>query len=126
METTFLGIGGLFTTVGSMMADTCDLDELNNGARREGVFGAIYWWTVKLGMSLAFAFSGHVLNITGFNVELGASQSAKTLLMLRIFDISIPILTSVIAIIAVVLYKITEERAHEIRATLEQRRGKPA
>ncbi|MCP4649180.1 MAG: MFS transporter [PVC group bacterium] len=118
------GIGGLFTTVGAMMADTCDLDELSSGSRREGVFGAIYWWTVKLGMSVAFALSGHVLNATGFNVELGTAQAAKTLLMLRVFDIIIPIITSIIAILAIVFYKITEERAHEIRAELEKRRGK--
>ncbi len=117
------GIGGLFTTVGSMMADTCDLDELNTGHRREGVFGAIYWWTVKLGMSIAFAFSGHILNASGFNVELGSNQAARSLFLLRIFDITLPIITSLIAILAVVFYKITEEKAHEIRLELEKRRG---
>ncbi len=120
------GIGGLFTLMGSMMADTCDLDELNNGERREGVFGAIYWWTVKLGMSVAFALSGHILNASGFNVALGSNQSARSLLLLRIFDVSLPIITSVIAILAIVFYKITEERAHEIRQELEKRRGKAA
>lgn len=120
------GIGGLFTLMGSMMADTCDLDELKSGKRREGVFGAIYWWTVKLGMTVAFAFSGHILNVTGFNVALGSNQAAKTLLQLRIFDISVPIVTSVIAILAIVFYEITEEKANDIRLELEQRRGKPA
>ncbi|MFC2080561.1 MFS transporter, partial [Bacteroidota bacterium] len=35
------GIGGLFTLMMSMTADVCDLDELNNGSRREGTFGAV-------------------------------------------------------------------------------------
>jgi len=109
-----------------MIADVCDLDELDNGNRREATFGAIYWWNVKLGMALAFAFSGHLLNITGFNVALNGNQSAHTLLMMRMCDIGVPILTSVIAIAAVAMFNLTEERAHQIRLELEKRRGKSA
>ena len=32
------GIGGLFTLMMSMTADICDLDELETGERREGLF----------------------------------------------------------------------------------------
>jgi GPH family glycoside/pentoside/hexuronide:cation symporter len=117
------GLGSLFTLVGAMMGDVCDLDELNTGHRREGVFGAIYWWMVKLGITLAFAFSGFLLNSTGFNVDLGGAQPAETLVMLRVYDIGIPIATTLIAIFAIFSYKITEARAHEIRAELEKRRG---
>lgn len=118
------GLGGLFTLMGAMMADVCDLDELENGHRREGMFGAIYWWVVKLGMSLAFALSGYLLNATGFNVALEEAQSVRTLLLLRVFDISVPIITSLVAILAIASYKITESSAHEVRAELEKRRGK--
>ncbi|MDP5105693.1 MAG: MFS transporter, partial [Polaribacter sp.] len=48
------GLGGLFTLMMSMTADVCDLDELENGMpRKEGTFGAIYWWMVKMGQALA-------------------------------------------------------------------------
>ena len=120
------GLGGLFTLMGSMIADVCDLDELEHGARREGTFGAIYWWNVKLGMALAFALSGHLLNFTGFNVALDTHQSVHTLLWLRVFDIGVPIVTSLIAVWAIATYPLTEEKAHDIRAKLEQRRGKTA
>ena len=50
------GTGSLFTLMGSMISDVCDYDELGSNKRREGVFGAIYWWMVKVGMALA-AFS---------------------------------------------------------------------
>ena len=33
------GIGSLFTIMMSMTADVIDVDELNSGKRREGVFG---------------------------------------------------------------------------------------
>ena len=118
------GLGGLFTLVGAMMADVCDLDELKNGQRREGMFGAIYWWVVKLGMALAFAISGFLLNATGFDIKLGADQAVSTLYWLRVFDVGIPIFTSGLAIVAILFYEITEKRAHEIRAELEVRRGK--
>ncbi|HVO33514.1 MAG TPA: MFS transporter, partial [Elusimicrobiota bacterium] len=71
------GLGGLFTTVCSMIADVCDQDELDNGFRREATFGAIYWLMVKIGNAAAFALSGHLLNFTGFLQELGSNQSPK-------------------------------------------------
>ena len=118
------GLGGLFTLMGSMVADVCDYDELETGKRREGMFGSIFWWVVKLGMALALWLSGHLLNFTGFDVELGGGQSERTLFLMRIFDVAVPIVTSAIAIWMVAGYPITEARAREIRATLEARRGK--
>ena len=120
------GLGGLFTLMGSMIADVCDLDELNTGSRREGMFGSIYWWVVKLGMALALAAGGFLLNATGFDVALEGNQSGQTIFMMRLFDVFIPILTSALALWAVYSFPITEEKAHEIRLQLEQRRGEPA
>jgi GPH family glycoside/pentoside/hexuronide:cation symporter len=118
------GTGSLFTLMGSMIADICDYDELQTGQRREGVFGAIYWWMVKVGMALAGLLTGILLKISGFDVALASAQPEKTLFLLRVFDVGIPIISSAIAIIIMATYKITEERAHEIRVELERRRGK--
>jgi glycoside/pentoside/hexuronide:cation symporter, GPH family len=49
------GLGGLFTLMGSMIADVVDVDELETHQRREGMFGSIFWWVVKLGMAAALA-----------------------------------------------------------------------
>jgi GPH family glycoside/pentoside/hexuronide:cation symporter len=118
-----VGMGALFTLMGSMIADVCDMDELETGERREGMFGAIYWWMVKLGMALAFGLSGYLLNATGFDVELGGAQTSGTFLWMRIFDVFIPVAAAVISILAVGFFKITEERSYEIRQELEKRRG---
>ena len=72
----------------------------------------------------ALAGSGYLLNATGFNVALDGDQSARTIVMLRIFDAGFPLLTSAIAIWAVWRFPITEARAHEVRQELENRRGK--
>lgn len=117
------GLGGLFTLMMSMTADVCDLDELQNGMpRKEGTFGAIYWWMVKLGQGLALVLGGLVLKLIGF--EGGAAmQTAETITQLRLADIIIPSLTAFLAIIVMWNYDLNEEKAHEIKAELVKRRG---
>jgi GPH family glycoside/pentoside/hexuronide:cation symporter len=116
------GLGGLFTLMGSMVADVCDFDELKTHERREGMFGSIYWWVVKLGMAVALAAGGILLNVTGFDVALGGEQTADTIFLMRLFDVVIPIVTSAIAIWMIKGYPITEEKAHEVRQELEARK----
>lgn len=117
------GIGGLFTLMMSMTADVCDLDELNNGSRREGTFGAVYWWMVKMGTALAMFTSGVVLKWAGFDQTISV-QPLATMTKLRIADILVPVLTALLAIIIMWTYNITEEKAGDIRKQLEARRGK--
>jgi GPH family glycoside/pentoside/hexuronide:cation symporter len=117
------GVGSLFTLMGSMIADVCDYDELDTRQRREGVFGAIYWWMVKIGMALAGLLTGIMLNVSGFDVGLEA-QTQNTLFLLRLFDVGVPLVTSALAIGIMLTYPITEDRAYEIRSELERRRGK--
>lgn len=117
-------LGGLFTLMPSMMADVVDLDELETHERREGMYGSIFWWVVKLGMSAALAGGGFLLNASGFDVGLGENQTDSALLLMRIFDVTIPVVTSAIAIWAVATFPITEKKAREVREELERRRGK--
>lgn len=117
------GLGGLFTLMGSMIADVCDLDELETHERREGMFGSIYWWVVKLGMAAALAIGGVLLNATGFDVALGGDQAASTIFLMRVFDVAVPLIASAIAIWMIASYPITEQKAHEVRQELERRRG---
>ena len=117
------GIGGLFTLMMSMTADVCDLDELNNGMpRKEGTFGAIYWLMVKLGQALALVLAGVVLKFVGFDAG-AATQTAETMTKLRLADIIIPAGTAAMAILVMWRYDITEEKAHQIKQQLIERRG---
>ncbi|HRR08097.1 MAG TPA: MFS transporter [Rhodothermales bacterium] len=117
------GLGGLFTLMMSMTADVCDLDELENGMpRKEGTFGAIYWWMVKLGQALALFLGGIVLKVAGFN-QNAAVQTAETMTLLRIFDIALPAITAALAIWVMWNYDLSEEKAKEIKAELVRRRG---
>jgi glycoside/pentoside/hexuronide:cation symporter, GPH family len=117
------GIGGLFTLMMSMTADVCDLDELKNGMpRKEGTFGAIYWWMVKLGQGIAMVLGGLVLKMVGFD-QNAVVQTAETLTKLRIADITIPAVTAGLAILIMWKYDLTEQRAREIKEELVKRRG---
>ena len=120
------GLGGLFTLMGSMICDVVDEDELDTNERREGMFGSIYWWVVKLGMAAALAGGGYLLQATGFDVVLGGGQTVRTLTLMRFFDAFVPALAAAVAIFAIWLYPITEQTAYEVRAKLEERRGEPA
>ena len=117
------GMGGLFTLMMSMTADVCDLDELNNGMpRKEGTFGAIYWWMVKLGQALAIILSGVILKVVGFDQNTTV-QSIETMTRLRIADIIVPATTAAMAMLVMWNYSLSGKRAKEIKKELVKRRG---
>ena len=116
------GLGALFTLMPAMIADVCDADELKTGQRREGMYGSIFWWVLKLGMSLAALLGGILLDVTGFDESL-QQQSEVTFQLMVIFDVFIPAATSVFAIFLVMKYSLTDENVHHIRTELENRRG---
>lgn len=118
------GIGGLFTLMMSMTADVIDLDELQTGQRREGIFGAIYWWMVKFGFAIAGGLTGTILTLVGFDSGI-AVQSPEAITGLRLFFSGLPIVGTLIAIMIMWNYDVTEERANAIREQLEARKRKP-
>ena len=88
--------------------------------RREGTFGAIYWWMVKLGAAFAGGAAGLILSVIGFdqNVTL---QSESTLVLLRLSYIVIPCIGTIIAILVMRNYDLDESKANEIRFKLDAR-----
>jgi len=115
------GIGGLFTLMMSMTADVCDLDELNTGKRREGIFGAIYWWMVKFGFAIAGLLSGMIMSYVGFTPD-AATQPEGAVTGMRIFYSGFPIIGTLIAMWIMKDYDLTEEKANEIRVALEEKK----
>ncbi|WP_445747126.1 MFS transporter [Polaribacter sp.] len=113
------GIGSLFTLMMSMTSDVIDIDELNTGKRREGIFGAIYWWMVKFGLAIAGLLSGLILSFIDF--KSGApSQTYETMFELRLFFSAIPFLGTLMAIWIMRDYDVTEEKSKEISAELSK------
>lgn len=115
------GIGGLFTLMMSMTADVMDLDELNTGKRREGIFGAIYWWMVKFGFGIAGGLSGVIFSLIGW--KSGAEvQSEEALFGLRLFFSGLPILGTLLAIYVMWDYDLSKKKSDEIRVQLARKK----
>jgi GPH family glycoside/pentoside/hexuronide:cation symporter len=119
------GIGGLFTLMMSMTADVCDLDELATGKRREGIFGAIYWWMVKFGFAIAGLLSGAIMSFVGFSPG-AAAQAAGAVDGLRLFYSGVPIFGTLLAMWVMRNYDLDEARANEVHAELERRKQRAA
>lgn len=119
------GIGGLFTLMMSMTADVCDLDELATGKRREGIFGAIYWWMVKLGFAVAGLASGAIMAFVAFTPGAPV-QPEGAVDGLRLFYSGVPIVGTLLALWIMRNYDLDEKRAMEVHAELERRRQRTA
>jgi len=117
------GLSAIWTLLASMTADVTDLDELENGTRREGSFGAFYGWTMKLGFAFCFFISGFILEWTGFDAALGGAQSKQTLWWMMFLYTVIPAVGLLIAMAVIARFPINKARAEAIRRQLEQRRG---
>jgi glycoside/pentoside/hexuronide:cation symporter, GPH family len=115
------GIGGLFTLMMSMTADVCDLDELATGKRREGIFGAIYWWMVKLGFAVAGLLSGAIMAFVAFTPGAPV-QPDGAVDGLRLFYSGVPIVGTLLAMWFMRDYDLDERRALEVHAELERRK----
>ena len=118
------GIGSLFTVMMSMTADVIDVDELNSGKRREGIFGAIYWWMVKVGYAIAGALSGLIIWLVGFNSDLSTLDQQGAVDGLHAFFCFFPTLGTFASMYIMRDYNIDEDRANEIRAELEKHKEK--
>ncbi|WP_340106318.1 MFS transporter [Rhodohalobacter sp. 8-1] len=115
------GIGSLFVLMMSMTADVIDLDELKYGKRREGIFGAIYWYMVKFGFAIAGGLSGVILTVVGFDGNLSV-QPEGSITGLRFFFSALPMFGTMVALWVMRDYDVTEEKANEVREILDARK----
>jgi len=116
------GMLALYTMAVSMVADVCSLDELESGHRREGSFSAVYYWWLKMAVSLGYLVSGLLLKSTGFD-ESTTVQSPSTLFWMRFWEIGLPGVLSLAGVLLLARYPLTEARAYEIKALLKQRKA---
>jgi len=114
----------VWTLMHAMLPDIVDLDELDTGDRREGMFSAIMSWTIKLGMSLALIMSGFILSTSGFDASLEASQDPDSINFIRICYSVIPAVTMVLGFVLMYFYPLTEDRSYEIRSSLEKQKNR--
>lgn len=113
---------GYCTLIGSMGADVVDYDELNGGNRREGAFAACNSWFMKGGMALGAGFSYFVLGWIGFDSH-AAQQSEATLTSVRVLFGAVPACGTLLALVVLKRFPLTQDTMSVIRSKLETRRG---
>jgi GPH family glycoside/pentoside/hexuronide:cation symporter len=110
----------------SMLPDVIELDELQTGQRREGIFYGFFVFLQKLGISLGLAISNYVLELAGYINQVPGSplpeQPPAALLSLRAFVSLVPVVILLLSFIAVYYYPITREKHQEMLAELKRRK----
>ena len=81
---------------------------------------------MMIALNLGYGMNPALVGLLGALPRLtdAITQSERTLFLMRLFDVTVPFAASILAILLIASYGITKERAREIRATLEQRRGR--
>jgi len=115
------GLACLWIVGPSMIADICDVDELQTGLRREGMFSAAFAWSIKLSIALTMILSGYMLNLAGYDAAREAAQLPGVVDRLRLLYMSVPAAMAALGILFVWLYPLTENRVREVQAAIASR-----
>jgi glycoside/pentoside/hexuronide:cation symporter, GPH family len=117
------GIATAYLIPWSMMPDVIELDELETGQRREGMFYGFMVLLQKLGLALGLFMVGQALQASGFNQDLVAGQQPESALStIRLMIGPVPTVILICGMILTAFYPITKQKHEEIMAQLEARR----
>jgi GPH family glycoside/pentoside/hexuronide:cation symporter len=118
------GYVGIYLVIPSMIGDVVDSEELRCGDRREGGFNAIFAWMNKASMSLAYGLAGVIVVWCGFEIAKRANQSPEAFRNMRLCFALLPTVFLAPALLLLWRYPLSHARMDEIRAQLEERRGR--
>jgi len=117
-----IGLAGLMVIIDVLIADVIDEDELGTGTRREGAYFGANAFVMRLGVSLeAITFSA-IMGMHGYNPNL-ASQPSTVIPGFRILMTVVPIVSLVLALIALYYYPIDGDRREAIIQGIEKKRS---
>ena len=105
-----------------MLADVCDIDELNSNRRREGMYGAIFSWVFEGGIVAVMALSGYLIGWSGFKAEFEGMQTPETIFNMRLMFAVIPTGCLAISFLLTMFFPVTKKRMLEVRAILDERK----
>ena len=138
-QTTLVYIGAIMAGFGvsvaylipwSMIPDVIELDELNTGQRREGIFYSFMVLLQKLGLALALFLVGQALEWSGFIQRIPGEaipvQPDSALLAIRIAIAPLPTVFLVIGLVLTYFYPITKEVHADIVRQLKERKDREA
>lgn len=123
----FGALGAVLTLFNNaVMPDICDLDELQNGERREGLFAAVQGFVSKIENSLCMLLGGYLLSMSGFDAQAAqhaVQQAPEVIDRLRWLAFTPQIAFALIAALIAFRFPLTPQRMDEVRRLLAERRA---
>jgi GPH family glycoside/pentoside/hexuronide:cation symporter len=120
------GVSTAYLVPWSMIPDVIDLDELNTGQRREGVFYSFMVLLQKIGLAVGLFLVGQALDIAGFISTVPGQpapiQPDSALLAVRFAIGPLPTIVLIIGMIFTFLYPITKEVHADILLQLSEKK----
>ena len=120
------GVSVAYLIPWSMIPDVIELDELNTGQRREGLFYGFMVLLQKIGLALGLFLVGIALETSGFIKSVAGAappiQPASALLAIRIAIGPLPTVFLLLGLVLAYFYPITKEVHAEIRLKLQERK----
>ena len=121
------GVSVAYLVPWSMLPDVVDLDELNTGQRREGVFYSFMLLLQKIGLALGLALTGQILEWSGYQSAIAGQpvlvQPDSALSAIRFCITLLPTICVLVGGLLAYLYPITREVHQEILLKLESNKG---
>ncbi|MDF1687470.1 MAG: Na+/melibiose symporter-like transporter [Parvibaculaceae bacterium] len=116
-----VNVGSMAVLYRGMMGDVCDVDELETGERRTGLFFSMLTLSQKVGAAMAVGVMFWILDAVGFSSKGENSETALTGLAL-LFVIA-PVVCNFIVAFFMWRFPIDKARQEEMRAEIDARRA---
>jgi len=115
-----IGAGGALLMGQALLPDAIEYDYLRTGLRREGIFSAIYSFMEKASFAFGPLIVGALLSVTGYVAtrtgQTNVVQSATALRGIYVAISILPAIASLIGIILLSFYDLSEERLKDASA----------
>ena len=113
--------GSIFPLFWSMYADCADYSELKTGNRATGLIFSSSSMSQKFGWAIGSAITGWLLSYFGFQANMVQNQA--TLHGIKLFLSFLPAIGTVLSIIFISMYPLSEKKMEEITINLKQKRN---
>ena len=106
----------------SMLADVCDVDELNSGHQRQAFYGAAFVTTDKVALGVAMLLQGYLLEASGFQKGVFVGDPIVCMsYWMKALMLTQPV-GFLLGFFCVMFYPITRAKASETRRLLDERK----
>ena len=116
--------GSIFPLLWSMYADCADYSEYKTGNRATGLIFSSSSMSQKLGWAIGSALTGWLLAYFGF--QANTAQNPETIQGIKMFMSLLPAIGTVLSVILISFYPLSEKKMRKISIALQERRDNDA